>query len=143
MVQRGRASARPTLAGVLPSLRGLNAPLAALGQPRAFQCRCGGPKVPFFPPVAARCGGFHRSERLVGGEPGTGSFSVSEAIQMFAMFPPGLKLASTNLNGGILSDGQVKAPDLAVYGKQPVLYHIRARTVRRIGRVASPSTIAL
>lgn len=47
----------------------------------------------------------------------TGPLNVSEAIRnVFAMLPPGLKLASVTPDGGILSDGQDKAPDLAVYG---------------------------
>lgn len=45
------------------------------------------------------------------------------------MLPPGLELASVNPDGGILSDGQGKAPDLTVYGKQTALYDVSARTV--------------
>jgi hypothetical protein len=63
-------------------------------------------------------------------ESATGPFNVGEAIRnVFAMLPPGLKLASANPDGGILSDGQDKAPDLTVYGKQTALYDISARTV--------------
>jgi hypothetical protein len=59
-----------------------------------------------------------------------GPIDISTAIRnVFAMLPPGLKLASADPDGGVLSDGQDKAPDLAVYGKQTALYDISARTV--------------
>lgn len=56
--------------------------------------------------------------------PTTGSFNACDAIQsVFAMSPPGLKLASVNPDGGVLSAGQDKAPDLKVYGKQRLIGH--------------------
>jgi hypothetical protein len=60
----------------------------------------------------------------------TGPFDVSAAIRnVFAMLPPNLKLASASPDGGIAADGQDRAPDLTVYGKQTALYDITARTV--------------
>jgi hypothetical protein len=59
-----------------------------------------------------------------------GSFDVSSAIKnVFAMLPPGLKLASASPDGGISGDGKDEAPDLSAYGKQTALYDISARTV--------------
>jgi hypothetical protein len=60
----------------------------------------------------------------------SGPFDVSAAIRnVFAMLPPGLRLASANPDGGVKGDGQDPAPDLTALGKQTALYDISARTV--------------
>jgi hypothetical protein len=118
--------AKAQLAEAMSSL----APLAASEGPVATAPPASKVPVPRSRPVAAGLLADYGAAGEAKQASTAGSFDVSSAIKnVFAMLPPGLKLASASPDGGISGDGKDDAPDLSAYGKQTALYDISARTV--------------